>query len=209
MDFKLKDNMLAVITGDIVRSSDVPASKWMEVLRKCLTQIDNSKNSWQIYRGDEFQIKTSPNKALWTAIYIKSHIKTISGLDVRMGIGIGTENFSNDIVTQSNGPAYQRSGRIFETLKSSKCNMVIQSDDERIDRILNLMIKLALSFMDNWSSVSAETVAMYLNNSKTTQSDLADKIGIKQSAISQRINRAKLDLVLELIIVYELMYSTK
>ena len=45
------------------------------------------------------------------AIQIKALIKSIKNLDVRMGIGLGSETFVGSSVSQSNGKAYQRSGR--------------------------------------------------------------------------------------------------
>lgn len=90
------------------------------------------------------------------AIQIKALIKSIKNLDVRMGIGLGSETFVGSSVSQSNGKAYQRSGRIFETLKEQKLNLAIVTGHDDKDKTLNLMLKLALNFMDDWSTVSAQ-----------------------------------------------------
>jgi len=44
---------------------------------------------------------------------------------VRMGIGIGLETFMGSGISESNGTAYQRSGRNFDTLKERKINLSI------------------------------------------------------------------------------------
>jgi predicted transcriptional regulator len=64
------------------------------------------------------------------------------------------------------------------------------------------MIKLALNFMDEWTSVSAEIIAIALANTKISQQDIAEQLNIKQSAVSQRQKRARLDLVQELLSYY-------
>src|SRR5690606_609022 len=121
--------MLAIITGDIINSDRHKASVWMATLKGKLATIGESPADWEIYRGDEFQLKTRPQKALRTAIHIKALIRSIKGLDVRMAIGLGTETFSGTSVSQSNGTAYQYSGRTFETLKDQKINLAFTSNN--------------------------------------------------------------------------------
>ncbi|WP_086477766.1 MULTISPECIES: SatD family protein [Arenibacter] len=195
--------MVAIITGDIINSQRDSSSDWMANLKSFLGSLGNSPLDWEIYRGDEFQIKTSPQKALRTAIHIKAIIKMNKSLDVRMGIGIGSEAYTAASVSESNGEAHQRSGRMFETLKDQKLNLAMATGDEQKDRSLNLMLKLALDFMDNWSEVSSEIVRITLEYPSESQQEIADRLGIKQSAVSQRLQRARMDLVLDLLQYYE------
>ena len=201
--------MIAIITGDIFNSENHPSSEWIGMLKNYFNQFGESPMNWEIYRGDEFQLKVTEKNALFTAIRIKSMLKTIKGLDVRMGIGIGLETYIGTGVTESNGPAYQRSGRNFETLKESKVNLSIATGDAKNDRTLNLMLRLALDFMDDWSVVSAEIVTLVLDNPHSSQKEVAQMLGIKQSAVSQRLKRARLDLVLEVLAYYKELITTE
>ncbi|MEP3209645.1 MAG: SatD family protein [Maribacter sp.] len=194
--------MIAIITGDIINSEGHKASEWIDILKKQFSQWGEAPVDWEIYRGDEFQLKIAPKKALRAAIQLKALIKSIKDLDVRMAIGVGTENFQGSSVSESNGTAYQRSGRTFETLKVEKLNLAIATGNKKEDQSLNLMIKLALDFMDEWTSVSAEIVAIALSSPKTSQQDIAQRLSIQQSAVSQRQKRARLDLVEELLEYY-------
>jgi hypothetical protein len=195
--------MIAIITGDIINSDRYAASEWMEILKKYLGRQGKSPNDWEIYRGDEFQIRTTPARALPMAIQIKALIKSIKKLDVRMGIGLGSETFVGSSVSQSNGKAYQRSGRIFETLKEYKLNLAIVTGDDDKDDAFNLMLKLALNFMDDWSTVSAQMVSLALEKPNASQQEIADQLKIRQSAVSQRLKRARMDLVLDLLAYYD------
>ena len=194
--------MIAIITGDIINSEDFKASAWIPILKNFFGDLGESPKDWEIYRGDEFQLKTSPENALQTAIHLKARVKGLRKLDVRLGIGLGEETYVGSGVSESNGPAYQRSGRTFETLKDSKLNMAISTGDVHIDRTLNLMLKLGLDFMDNWSTVSAGIVALTLQQPEASQKEIARLLSIGQSAVSQRSKRARLDLVFELLNYY-------
>lgn len=201
--------MIAIITGDIINSENHPSSQWIDLLKNYFNQFGASPMNWEIYRGDEFQLKVTEKNALFTAIRIKAMLKTIKGLDVRMGVGIGLETYIGTGVTESNGPAYQRSGRNFETLKESKINISIATGNADYDRTLNLMLRLALDFMDDWSVVSAEIVTLSLDYPHYSQKEIAQQLGIKQSAVSQRLKRARLDLVLEVLSYYKELITSK
>lgn len=195
--------MIAIITGDIIDSEKHPSSEWMEMLKSFFSQFGPSPMNWEIYRGDEFQLKVNRENALLTAIKIKAILKSVKGLDVRMGIGIGLETFLGAGVSESNGPAYQRSGRKLESLKDSKVSLSIATGNEFYDRTLNLMLQLSLDFMDNWSVVSAEIMKLVLEHPEASQKEIAKQLGIKQSAVSQRLKRARFDLVIDLLAYYE------
>lgn len=199
--------MVAIITGDIINSEAYKVSDWLVGLKGYLSTLGNSPKDWDIYRGDEFQLKVDSRDALKVAIEIKSLIKQFKGLDVRMAIGIGGESYSGVGISESNGSAYQYSGRTFETLKEQKLNLAIATSDKNKDNTLNLVFKLALEFMDNWSVVSAEIIALSLKRPESSQQELADILQIKQSAVSQRLKRAKADLVLEVINFYGTMIN--
>ncbi|MGY8915487.1 MAG: SatD family protein [Flavobacteriales bacterium] len=195
--------MIAIITGDIINSEAYKVSDWLVGLKNYLSTLGNTPKDWDIYRGDEFQLKVDPSEALKVAIEIKSQIKQFKGLDVRMAIGIGEESYSGVGISESNGTAYQLSGRTYETLKEQKLNLAIATSDKNKDDTLNLVFKLALEFMDNWSVVSAEILTLSLQNPDSSQQELADVLQIKQSAVSQRLKRAKAELIFEMLNFYD------
>src|SRR5690606_23044221 len=100
--------MIAIITGDIINSRKADAALWMKVLKGSLNTFGRSPKVWEIYRGDSFQLAIQdPEKVLQALIILKSALKSIKGLDVRMAAGIGTISFSAAKITESQGSAFQ------------------------------------------------------------------------------------------------------
>lgn len=196
-------NKIAIITGDIINSRAHNTSEWMAKLKQYLTKWGAAPSNWEIYRGDEIQLRIGVNDSLLAAIQLKALIKSIKDLDIRMGIGIGSETYVGAGVSDSNGTAYQRSGRTLEVLKQNKVNLMLTTADGEYDRTMNLMLKLASDFMDDWSTVSAEMVFLSLSSPYESQQNWAEQLNIKQSAVSQRTKRARLDLVQELLAYYK------
>jgi hypothetical protein len=195
--------MIAVITGDIIGSRKAATPEWVEALKTKLNKSGSSPKEWEIYRGDEFQLELEPEQALISALEIKACIKTFKNLDVRMAIGIGDKNFQGDKVSESNGSAFSNSGNQFDLLKKQKVTLAISSPQKEFDTEINLMLKLALVTMDNWSTVSAELAEILFDNPNLLQEEIAQRLQIKQSAVSQRSHRAKLDLIMEVVQHYQ------
>lgn len=191
--------MIAVISGDIINSESIASSKLMKTLKDFLKLYGSSPRNWEIFRGDQFQLELSqPEDALLLCIHLKSLIKQLGNTDVRMAIGIGEKTYTAAKITQSNGSAFVHSGRKFDLLKKENLNLAIQTDDEIFDKEINLYLRFALVFMDEWSAVSCEIVHTLLAYPEKNQSEIAEILGINQSAVSQRIKRANIDLLKEL-----------
>lgn len=187
--------MTSVITGDIIDSRKQKSKDWVEGLKNILSPFGETPSQWEVYRGDEFQVEIkNPEDALLFAILIKAHLRAIK-LDARMSIGFGDKTHDAEKISESNGSAFIHSGELFETLKKQKVNLAMRTSDVDIDEKLNLMIQLALTFMDNWLVQSAEFVAVAIENPTLSQEELGQKLGINQAAVSRRQKRAQFDLV--------------
>jgi len=190
--------MTSVITGDIIGSRQQKSKDWVEDLKKILAPFGETPGQWEVYRGDEFQVEIqNVEEALLAAILIKAHLKAIK-LDARMSIGFGDKTHNAEKVSESYGSAFINSGELFETLKKQKVTLAMRTCDAFIDEKMNLMIQLALTFMDNWLAQSAEFVAVAIENPTLSQEELGQKLGINQAAVSRRQKRAQFDLVMQL-----------
>ena len=199
--------MTSILTGDIIKSRSVKNPEiWLTTLKEALNKCSSNSSQWNIYRGDSFQLELENiAESFKAAIYIKACIKTIKGLDVRIAIGIGEKTFSGNSIVESNGEAFQFSGETLETLKKEKVNLKIKTTNEQLDHELNLYFELALNIMDNWTTNAAEIVKLYMEQPQALQEELGKQIGINQNAVSSRLKRAHLDLIMQL----EQFYSQK
>jgi hypothetical protein len=190
--------MTSVITGDIIGSRQQKSKHWVEDLKKILSPFGEMPAQWEIYRGDEFQVEVkNPEEALLTAILIKAHLKAIKS-DARMSIGFGDKTHNAEKISESNGTAFINSGELFETLKKQKVTLALRTGDIVFDEKMNLMLRLALTFMDNWLAQPAQFVAVAIENPNLSQEELGQKLGINQAAVSRRQKRAQFDLVMNL-----------
>lgn len=188
--------MIAVLTGDIINSQKFNSDVWYNALQKIFE--GKTSQEWENYRGDEFQLML-PNAedAFLAFLKIKSGLKKIQDLDVRISIGLGEQTFAADKVSQSNGSAFVHSGRNLEKIKSEKINLHIASDFSNLDQELNLIFKWVSLTVDSWSVMSAEIVSLFLSQKNLNQDDAARQLNVTQSSISQRLKRANYELLME------------
>ncbi len=185
--------MISVITGDIINSRNTEAEKWLKPLKEALDEIGSPPKSWEIYRGDSFQVEVpNPLESLRHAVNIKAAVKQVKGVDVRLCIGIGTKEFDAPTISESNGEAFIRSGEGYEQLSSYKQTLMVRSPETVFDDEINLYLRLLLIAMDNWTSKTAEYVRLSFT-SHLKQEEIAKELGITQSSVSERHKRAYLD----------------
>lgn len=201
--------MTSVITGDIINSRDVLAETWLPILKRSFNKIGKTPKTWEIFRGDSFQIEIEniANALLFT-IELKTAIKKIKDLDIRLAIGIGSKNFEASKITEANGEAFVNSGYAFDHLLK-KQNLALKTPWKDINEEFEVSLGLSLLIMDNWTVNSAEFVNMYLENPDSTQKVIAKKLAISESSASERRKRAGLDEIMKLEKRYRTLMNKK
>ena len=180
--------MEAVITADIINSREVSPEIWLNPLKITLQSIGEEYTAWEIFRGDSIQIMIEPEKALEVAVLLKSAIKQIPSIDIRIGIGIGDITYQSEKVTTSNGSAFVNAGEAFDGLK--KRTLAIKTPWQDFDKVINIMLNLATLTMDNWKPAMAEIVYKQLENPESKQIEIAQILNKKQSNVSYSLKKA-------------------
>jgi len=191
--------MIAVIKGDIIASRKMDSQEvWLNPLKGILSKWGKTPKDWELAWGDSFQLQiANPKEALYKAIAIKTLLKK-TGVDARMAIGLGDRTYHGEKVSESNGPAFIYSGEQFEQLKKEKVNLAVKSPWADFDTEINLYLKLGGFIMDNWTVSSAEIMQIAMETPEITQDEIGKILGIAQSSVSNRWQRAKVDAILEI-----------
>lgn len=201
--------MTSILTGDIINSRKTTNIDWLKSLKEILVNFGESPKYWQIYRGDSFQVEVKkPEEAFLVALKIKSALKSIANIDVRIGIGIGKKEYNTDKITEANGEAFINSGFAFDNYLK-KQSLAIKTPWQEIDKTFNIAFDLALLTIDSWSVNSAEVFKIVLENPEITQKEIAKILSITQGRVSERQKRAGLEPVLKLNNLFKILITQK
>lgn len=198
--------MIAVLKGDIIASRKMSSQEvWIKPLKGILSQWGKTPKDWELVWGDSFQLQiNNPKEALRKAIAIKTMLKKAE-VDARMAIGLGEISYQAEKVSESNGLAFIYSGEMFEELKKDKVNLAVKSPWSDFDTEINLYLKLGGFIMDHWTVSSAEIMQIAMDTPEITQDEIGKLLGIAQSSVSNRWQRARVDAILEI----ETMFRNK
>lgn len=198
--------MTSIITGDIINSRESEPKLWLTALKEALNIFGTTPKTWEVFRGDSFQLEIKPENALDAATLIKATIKKFKNIDVRMAIGLGEKTYVSDKITESNGSAFVNSGECFEHMKNN--TLALRSDFESFDATINIMLELAQLTMNNWSATSSEIIKTTLENPELNQKQIAKILNKSQSNISEGLKRGGFDEILKLLQYYKTQIQT-
>lgn len=192
--------MVSIITGDIINSRNAEhPDEWITALKQALHTYGPEPLYWELYRGDSFQLELPhPEDTFLTLLFLKSTIKCLKGLDVRMAAGIGVKNYAAKRITESNGEAFIFSGEQFEHLKKEKLSLSVRTAWPEFDEEINLFLRFALIAIDSWTTATAELVRLMLSQPGIPQQEAGQILGIGQSSVSERQSRSNITELLAL-----------
>ncbi|WP_121346034.1 SatD family protein [Gillisia mitskevichiae] len=219
--------MIAVLTADLIDSSLYEENVLQEVLDTLKQEFKDIAEEYgkneirlEIYRGDSFQgIIKNPENALKIALQIKTAINRIHFketvknkayskiADFKIAIGIGEQELERESIAESNGPAFQFSGRTLDEMKTEHRKTKLKTNSEEINDEFNTSLFLLDTITDKWSTASAEVVYYLLKDLK--EREVAEAINISQSAVNQRKKAAGWDAISVLLNRYRTVITNK
>ena len=213
--------MVAVLTADLVESSLYEEELLEEVLNTLQEEFEELRKTWssetldfRIYRGDSFQgVVEKPQNALRIALHIRTAVNSIHSrktvrnkafskvADFRIAIGVGTLDFERESISESNGQAFQFSGRTLDEMKNGSQRTRIKTPNPSINEEFNASLFLLDMIIEKWSTASAEVVYYLLKGMK--EREIAEQLKISQSAVNQRKKASGWDAIDVLVSRYE------
>ena len=199
--------MIAVITADLIESSAYKPEFLERVIETLQQQfvyfeekLAEKTTNFSIYRGDSLQgIINNPEKSLLCAILLKTALNKLESeanssiikADLKLAIGIGSFDLKRDEISESNGEAFQFSGRTLDEIKSGPRKLMLKTSNIDVNAEFDASLALFDFIADRWSIASAEVIFYLLQGLK--EKEIAQIVGISQSAVNQRKKAAGWD----------------
>jgi hypothetical protein len=201
----MKDQLFAVITGDVVNSSRFAGNerqKLIDALKFSFAKVDEliGKDAiaypFEIFRGDSFQgVCSLPGEALTAALIIRAAIRksfttTIkNAVDARIAVGIGAiSHFPQNSGGEGDGPAFRNSGPQLDKMIKHARMLIIFTPWDEVNLELNVECALLDTLIARWSKEQAEAVLEFFGDK--TQDEIANHFQISQPAIKKRLDSA-------------------
>jgi hypothetical protein len=190
--------IVAVLTGDLVRSTGQPAEA-VEAAMQAIRQAADAITAWQDpardtrftrFRGDGWQILLdTASLSLRAAVVIQGRLLAL-GLESRISIGIGpAESLGTADLADASGEAFELSGRGLDHMVDAARLAIDGATVLEEDRMI---MDLLGERMGRWTAAQAEAAAMQLAtpDRAPTLQEIGKTLGISAQAVNDRVRGA-------------------
>jgi len=189
---------LAVLTGDIIRSSRLPPGT-LDVVMAALATGAAAMSRWDgarpagftRFRGDGWQcLAPAPALALRAGLFLRAHVRALdhdADTRVSVGLGRGVVPEGTDLAAAS-GPAFEISGRGLDDMPRAAQFAVAWAAPPPAAALSSAIFALADEISRLWTARQAETLIETLAPGDAAQREIAGKRGVSQQAIAKRLS---------------------
>ncbi|MCK4548278.1 MAG: helix-turn-helix domain-containing protein [Candidatus Eisenbacteria sp.] len=192
---------VAVLTGDVVASSEYvrSAGDSLEPLRRSLEDVKNLSNDslrtpMPIFRGDSFQgVFSPPSAGLRAAIVLYASFlhhaagkRRPSGLRIAVAVG-RVDRVPRGSPGESTDEVFRLSGETLDRIPRNR-RLMVRTPDEKVNAGMAMGCALVDELLLRWTPTQAEAV-LWMFRGKT-QAEAAERIGITQPSVWQRLRGA-------------------
>ncbi len=190
-----KNSLHAVLTGDIVNSTQLPQA--VEVI--LLERLEQTFSDYitEFYRGDSFQIyMPDPVGSLRVALLARSVAVSLTGTedgpsltDIRISIGIGPAVLPVRTPGTARGEAFLLSGRGLDDIQPTERRLSMVSNRPVADIGLQVMADYLDAIYRGMTPKQAAAIVWLLGGA--TQQEVVAKLGKSKSTVSQMVNAGR------------------
>ncbi|MEO0959739.1 MAG: hypothetical protein AAFY66_14975 [Pseudomonadota bacterium] len=189
---------IAVLTGDVVKSSALPATA-LDALFGALERGRRDAASWagpigklSRYRGDGWQLVTdAPGAALRLGLFLRATLLAENtDFDTRISIGIGEGAFDAGDPGLLDGAAFQRSGRALEQMRRDERLLLAGPQDVAL---LPPAIALLDALCRRWTQAQCKVLRHALALPAPLQKDIASRLSVEPQTVSDHLARANFE----------------
>jgi hypothetical protein len=225
----------AVITGDIIHSTRMDEETRLEVSKSIARFFKELEGAFKVrsemFRGDSFQcLVPKVEDALTVALLIKMRIRSLNPselhsvkakskprkaktvdltnwvFDARLAIGIGEVPKSVKELATTSSEAFFLSGHLLDDMKSRKQSLDIDTEDKYREELETEMVLLD-NIIARTTALQCEVIHWKLWG--LAEIDIANKLGIGQSAVNQRSNAGSWNAISTMVERFETIYGNE
>ncbi|NHB77373.1 hypothetical protein [Rhodobacter calidifons] len=201
----MRQTLAAVITGDLVASSNRPVGlidAAMRAIREAAITIADwhrtpTDTRFTRFRGDGWQIVLAePRLALRAAVVIQARLIAL-GMESRISIGVGTvDSLGTTDLSDAAGEAFALSGRGLDGLGGSWRFALNKTESAESDRIIlvedQLIADLLAERISKWTVAQAEAAALHLSSPARVRTlfEIGQVLNISPQAVNDRLRGA-------------------
>ena len=199
---------IAVISADLVNSSkyeELELVSSINTLEEPEGQyLSLSPKDILTSRGDSFQVMMEDwENAFMKSIFLKAHFKkqtlNLKGqlqkknLDVRISLAVGSVNKVPDDIGKTMEEPFVISGRALDKMKLKTQSIIISTPNNDFNNELEMECALLQHILDGWTVAQAEVIYYLVQGLK--QTEIAEKLGLTQPSVSNRIQLSNWTLI--------------
>ena len=191
--------MKAVIKGIILNTEETDSESWIKNLSNLFKTVGKENKDWTFSHQNQFLLIIDAIQAFEFGLLIKSTLLSTKGLDVKIAIGIGELDYTNDQILDYTGEALKNCTSQFNELKKS--NFAVKTSNEKINQQVKTVVDLVMFITNHWTDKMAEYYKIAFINQQLNQKELAKLLHLKsQSTISSILKRAAYEEILQAIV---------
>lgn len=173
-----KNNYVAILTGDIVRSSSLPNQRRLDLFQSLhelsgLIQQQypaDVRSGLSKFRGDGWQLLVEhPQRFFEISLFIRTYIRALfkpEKLDTRIAIGIGSVEFVPEHnISEGFGIAFTESGKKLDQLKNYRMGITIATQNgERYSPLFDALLRSYDTVITSWTALQCRAVHLALQD---------------------------------------------